>query len=256
MSSIADLKAQIILEVHRVLDADYTAETHDKLKRLSSELEACRAAIDDLKAACDKQCGLIAADLTSIIADQPAAIYHTQHGMLMYPSRDTKLPVYHAQMTPAGLPLTTPTVADLQDIPPALYWHADSNASGWYMRVGSAIVQVPWPAVYHGAPHPPPNRCHHLQRATCERHRREASAKYKTPQKKCYYAHQGDRLPRIVHPSRCPSSPDFGQPGASMPDTPSIKALLLHGLHDIASAALAIEHTKKSPVVLRDLTTV
>ena len=235
-----------------MLDADYTAETHDKLKMLSGELQACRAVLGDLKAACDKQCGLIAADLTSIKADEPAAIYHTQHGMLMYPNRDTKLPVYQTNMTPAGLPLTTPVVADLQDVPHALYWY-NGPPAGWYMRVGSAIVQVPWPSIYHSAPHPPPSRCHHRTKAACEQYRRDASARYKTPQKKCYYAHQGDRLPRIIHPSRCPSSPNFGQPGADLPDNLSIKALLLHGLHDIASAALAIESKKKSPVVLCDL---
>ena len=295
MSSVVleDLHKDIFYRVNQLLDAEYTHKTYKQLNELTDEITQVMAMLSDLKRSCITAQKRILADLTicdtvqqnnkfknqtndrqindgQINDEQPSdgQIRHTANGMIMYPGR-TLAPLYKTVLTPAGLPLTALHVDKMQNIPSALYYYTGAEyPRGFYMRVGVAVVQVPWAPIYHTSPYPPCTRCKYQTKALCDAQRNKASIMYKVPQKKCYYAHQGDQLPRVVHPSRCPTLPNFGTVDPAMFQQTQntnqnvnqttkltnndIKALLLHGISDVACAALAIE-SKKQNIVLIDI---
>jgi len=298
MSSVVleALQKDIFCRVHQLLDADYTHKTHKQLNELMDEITQVMTVLTDLKRTCHITQKRIAADLTICDVQQQqqaghnddmstcgghtngehtngsggggGLIQHTANGMIMYPGRSLA-PMYKTILTPAGLPLTALQVDRMQNIPSALYYYTGAEyPRGFYMRVGVAIVQVPWAPIYHTSPYPPCARCKYQTKALCDAQRNKASTMYKVPQKKCYYAHQGDQLPRVVHPSRCPTLPNFGTVEPAMfqqtqnanqninqttkLNNNDIKSLLFHGISDVACAALAIE-SKKQNIVLIDI---
>ena len=299
MSSVVldDLQKDIFCRVHQLLDAEYTHKTHKQLNELTDEITQVMAMLADLKRSCHTAQKRISADLaicdvvqndkfknqtsdgqtndgqtndgqTNAGQTNAGQIRHTANGMIMYPGR-TLAPLYKTVLTPAGLPLTALHVDQMQNIPSALYYYTGAEyPRGFYMRVGVAVIQVPWAPIYYTSPYPPCTRCKYQTKALCDAQRNKASIMYKVPQKKCYYAHQGDQLPRVVHPSRCPTLPNFGTVDPAMFQQTQntnqnvnqttkltnndIKALLLHGISDVACAALAIE-SKKQNIVLIDI---
>jgi hypothetical protein len=283
MSSVVleALQKDIFYRVNQLLDDDYTHTTHKQLNELTEEITHVMSVLADLKRSCITAQKRITADLTICDAQQQqqaghtddvqtgdgntdGPIQHTANGMIMYPGRKLA-PLYKTVLTPAGLPLTALQVDQMQNIPSALYYYTGAEyPRGFYMRVGVAVVQVPWAPIYHASPYPPCARCKYQTKALCDMQRNKASIMYKVPQKKCYYAHQGDQLPRIVHQSRCPTLPNFGTVNPVMFQQTQntnhtvkltnndIKSLLFHGISDVACAALAIE-SKKQNIVLIDI---
>jgi len=293
MSSVVleDLQKDIFCRVHQLLDAEYTHKTYKQLNELTDEITQVMAMLADLKRSCITAQRRILADLAicdtvqqnnkfknqtndrqindgQINDEQPSdgPIQHTANGMIMYPGR-TLAPLYKTVLTPTGLPLTALQVDKMQNIPSALYYYTGAEyPRGFYMRVGVAVVQVPWAPIYHTLPYPPCTRCKYQTKSLCDAQRNKASIMYKVPQKKCYYAHQGEQLPRVVHPSRCPTLPNFGTVDPAMFQQTQntnqnvnqttkltnndIKALLLHGISDVACAALAIESKKQNIVLI------
>ena len=264
MSHIETLQKEIFCQVHQLLDADYTHKTHKLLNELTDEIARLILVLQDLKNTCQIAQKRITEDLSICDVVQndkfknqtnDVLIQHTAGGMIMYPGRVLS-PMYTTIQTPAGLPLTALHIDQMQNIPSALYYYNGTEyPHGFYMRVGVAIVQVPWAPIYHASPYPPCARCKYQTKALCDEHRNKASTVYKVPQKKCYYAHQGDQLPRVVHQSRCPSLPNFGTAEPTYNKNHNltindIKSLLFHGVSDIACAALAIESKKQSIVLI------
>ena len=281
------LQKDIFYRVNQLLDADYTHKTHKQLNELTEEITHVMSMLTDLKHSCITAQKRITADLTicdDVVQNDKfkkqtddvqidgqtdgGLIQHTANGMIMYPGRSLA-PLYKTVLTPAGLPLTALQVDQMQNIPSALYYYTGAEyPRGFYMRVGVAVIQVPWAPIYHASPYPPCARCKYQTKALCDVQRNKASTMYKVPQKKCYYAHQGDQLPRVVHPSRCPTLPNFGtvepaiNPGIANQTKNAnqnvkltnndIKSLLFHGISDVVCAALAIE-SKKQNIVLIDI---
>lgn len=140
-------------------------------------------------------------------------------------------------------------VDKLEKIPEMFVWYNNPkdkyNKPGIYVCVYSGVyVRVPFPQVVDSnMSNNKTNsiRCKYTNKCLCGEQRKKMAITHNSLLRKCNFAHQGEKLKKIGHVSRCPSCPHFGNSTTLVEDCKQInlldiKNVLLYGLNDLFSA--------------------
>jgi hypothetical protein len=150
------------------------------------------------------------------------------------------------------------TVANLADIPPALFYHPETD--GIYIRLpNNNLFKIPFPEIVDSRKDNSRNqsiRCKYKNKPECDAQRVKMATIYNSTVRVCNFAHKGDKIVKIGHQSRCPSAPSYGNLESLSTDIKTItdgdvKSMLLYGLNDIFMASLWLDHAQiKNKVVI------
>ena len=251
---------------------DFSCETINKGKKLTGKgydlvtlLKSHINGLETTLSSCSSFVEQIEDDL-SCVPKNDDYVYQTKNGMLGYPGKDfiSKIIEFKEQqkkpkkvapeiqktlIPEIGYYLKVQTVANLKDIPNAIYYC--SNPNGLYMRMpNNNLLKIPFPEVVDSRKEYDRKhsiRCKYYKKQECDLQRKKMARSYNSVLRTCNFAHEGDRIIKIGFPSRCPSVPSFGNPQSMSSDIKhisedDIKNLLLYGLNDIIVAAVWLDY--------------
>ena len=159
-----------------------------------------------------------------------------------------------------GYKMKLPSIADIADIPPAMYYHEQTK--GVYIRLpNNNIFRVPFPEVVDSRKDYSRRqsiRCKYKTKEECDEQRCKMATMYNSQVRTCNFAHKGDKLVKIGYQSRCPSMPNYGNLETIAEDIKilndgDIKSLLLYGLNDIFMAALWMDYVQLKNKTIHNL---
>jgi hypothetical protein len=198
----------------------------------------------------------------------PAHPTHSAH-----PTHPT--PIIERTLIPElGYYLKLPTVTDLKQIPPALYYlkpgkesgkesGKDSNQlPGIYMNLSHGnYVRIPFPEVVDSKKEYDRKhsiRCKYSSKQECDTQRSKMAKIYNSNVRICNFAHNGETIVKIGYPSRCPSVPNYGNPSTMSNDIKQIsindiKNTLLYGLNDIMVSVIWLDYNTTTNLVMDKL---
>lgn len=231
-------------------------------------------------------------------------VYHTAGGMLSYPGRDilkdiltksatkkdtsdmqtsttttqyispSTVPMLTAPIAPIerivipeiGYYLKLPVVANLKDIPRAMYYFKgnveNGIPAGIYMNLpNNNIVRMPFPEIIDSKREYDRThsiRCKYHTLDECNYQRSKMSKMYNSQVRTCNFAHAGDKIIKIGYPSRCPSVPDFGNPTTMSSDIKKVNIndinnMLLYGLNDLMCSVIYLDYNAVSDKTMSSL---
>lgn len=151
--------------------------------------------------------------------------------------------------------MNMPVVTQLDQIKPMMCYYKNPDdkrhTSGVYMCIIPGVyVKMPFPQiidstkVYNRAKS---IRCKYLTKKSCDEKRRDMADRHNSEVRICNYAHHGDKIVKIGHPSRCVKLPRLGNCDTLKNDivyveAVHIKNILLYGLNDIFTAAMWLDY--------------
>ena len=159
-----------------------------------------------------------------------------------------------------GYKMKLPSVADITDIPPAMYYHEQSK--GVYIRLpNNNVFRIPFPEVVDSRKDYSRRqsiRCKYKTKNECDEQRCKMATMYNSQVRTCNFAHKGDKLVKIGYQSRCPTVPNYGNLETISEDIKilsdgDVKSLLLYGLNDIFMAALWMDYVQLKNKTIHNL---
>lgn len=291
-----DVFSNIVKSFNKIQLEEYKPETLEKSKelilqgsKLLSSLQIHVSSIKTLLADCSEFIKEMNEDLTSTPKNDNY-VYHTTNGMLGYPGKEFIInllsnnqttkdenkkiePIESKALEPKsiieqktlipeiGYYLKVSQVSDLKDIPPALYYFNGTNP-GLYIRLpNNNLLRIPFPEIVDSKKEYDRKhsiRCKYHNKLECDSQRLKMSKMYNSTIRTCNFAHKGDKIIKIGYPSRCPSTPSFGNPATMSTDIryvteDDMKNILLYSLNDLAAAAIWFDYSGQSNLLISKL---
>ena len=268
--------SKIIRAYNKLQLEDYTSDTINKGKELKNKgynlLSLLKSHINGLETMLSN-CALFVAEIEEDLMCEPKNdnyVYQTKNGMLGYPGKEfikniieTQKKAIAPEVQPkplkesiqkilvpeVGYNLKIPVVADIKDIPNALYYC--KNANGLFMRLpNNNILKMPFPETVDSRKEYDRKhsiRCKYHTKQECDSQRKKMARSYNSTLRVCNFAHEGDRIIKIGYPSRCPNMPSFGNPQTMASDIKQVseddvKNLLLYGLSDFMACVIWLDY--------------
>lgn len=169
-----------------------------------------------------------------------------KNGMLVY---DRKQPNYYKiDQVPFGLSM--PTVNNLDEIPPSLYYLndvADVRKNGVYINIAGNYIKIPFPEVVNPADNLRDRtmRCRNVTIDNCRIAKKGL---------KCSFAHKGETIVKVGSFNRCQIVPNIGNKTTFIDvkklASGDVKIILLYGLNDLFTAFVYFSASKCNKLII------